>query len=763
MKKISIKNLLLSGLGIALARATILGFNPIGVAYFAAMYLEKKTRYLVFPMVIIGMSTCMPMVDVIKYGIIMLLIALLTSIIEGKEGKIPSAAVGIISGVLTSILAITKAALDVSAQYFIIMAILEGIIVFTITIVFSKGIKYVLYEKNTKQIGNEELISLAIIVAVATYGIPKDLIYNFSIVETAIYFAILYFGYKFGSGAGAIAGALCGIVLGLESNSINIIGVMCIIGILAGMFRETGRIFTAIGYCTGVMVLGYFYESTLMELSVIRALVSGVLLFLLLPRSIIIRTESTEAMEDDDTYIKERLKEHRQSKLKEFSESFSRLSGTFNTMTEKKSNFSRQEVNDIFDDLTERICKDCSNCDICWRNEFYDTYKAAFSMFSSAEKNGVIQEKDIPKNFASKCINYNKFLTETNRIFEIAKINLTWHNRMAESREAVAGQLYEVASIINEFSLDLYETKNLEETKENQIINFLRGHKVCTKKIAILEKRNKKHEIYIIAKTERGRCVTTKEVASYISEVTGKRMKPSDATKNIIPKEYETCVFVEDTNFKVLSGAARAIKHKETVSGDNFSFLQLNGQTAMILSDGMGSGLLACRESESVVELLEQLMEAGFKEESAIKLINSVLVLKTDQQTFSTIDMSVIDQYTGVCEFIKIGASTTFIKRDNWVETIRSTTLPIGVFNQVDYDTVVKKLYDGDFVIMVSDGIIDSIIDYDKEAIIEKIIMESESQNPQELATEILNKALQYSNNKAIDDMTVLVSGIWKK
>ena len=49
--------------------------------------------------------------------------------------------------------------------------------------------------------------------------------------------------------------------------------------------------------------------------------------------------------------------------------------------------------------------------------------------------------------------------------------------------------------------------------------------------------------------------------------------------------------FVQDVNFKALTGLARATKSGETVSGDNFSFMELRtGELIMMLSDGMGSG-----------------------------------------------------------------------------------------------------------------------------------------------------------------------------
>ena len=136
-------------------------------------------------------------------------------------------------------------------------------------------------------------------------------------------------------------------------------------------------------------------------------------------------------------------------------------------------------------------------------------------------------------------------------------------------------------------------------------------------------------------------------------------------------------------------GEVRTVKK---ISGDSYSFIPLeSGQFIMSLSDGMGMGRRQTRRAEGIIELLEQLIETGFEKKAAIKLINSVMVLRSGQRGFSTIDMSIIDLYSGICEFVKVGASTTYIRRDGWVETIQSTTLPVGAFTQVDYDGITKE------------------------------------------------------------------------
>ena len=73
---------------------------------------------------------------------------------------------------------------------------------------------------------------------------------------------------------------------------------------------------------------------------------------------------------------------------------------------------------------------------------------------------------------------------------------------------------------------------------------------------------------------------------------------------------------------------------------------------------------------------------------------------------FSTVDICAVDLYTGVCNFLKAGAASTFIKRDHWVESITSESLAAGLVQQIDFETASRKLYHGDYLIMMTDGVL---------------------------------------------------------
>jgi stage II sporulation protein E len=114
-------------------------------------------------------------------------------------------------------------------------------------------------------------------------------------------------------------------------------------------------------------------------------------------------------------------------------------------------------------------------------------------------------------------------------------------------------------------------------------------------------------------------------------------------------------------------------------------------------------------------------------------------------------------------EFIKVGAVSTFIKHEDEVQVIRTGTLPVGILSNIDVELVKKKLEDGDFVIMVTDGVLDCNKDIvDKEKWLADMIRNMDTRNPQKLAEDILQSCLEANGGVAPDDMTVMTVKIWE-
>lgn len=338
------------------------------------------------------------------------------------------------------------------------------------------------------------------------------------------------------------------------------------------------------------------------------------------------------------------------------------------------------------------------------------------------------------------------------------------NQQVAEGRAAFIRQLAQVGDIISSFSVNLNDGVPVSGNQQALIQERLGNHNVLAKKVLIFAKQDGRQQIVLTAKNTKGRIMTSKEAARIVGDVLEKRLRVASQSRNIIGKEDSVIIMEEDVNYKYLTGARRMTKYGETVSGDNFSLTELsNGQMLLMLADGMGSGMYANSLSELVVEALEQLLEAGFKKELAIRLLNSVISFRNQGNHFTTLDLTMLNLYSGVAEFIKLGASITFIKRGNWIETIQSTSLPVGVVDEVEFDVTSKKLFDGDMLILVSDGVLDAILFENKEEYLKELIMEIDTNNPQEMADSMIENLAKMNHNRMKDDASVLVLGLWKK
>ncbi len=341
--------------------------------------------------------------------------------------------------------------------------------------------------------------------------------------------------------------------------------------------------------------------------------------------------------------------------------------------------------------------------------------------------------------------------------------NKIYRNKLKESKKVMALQLFEISKVLKNFSYDTYDMKRVDEEQEERLKTELREIGIILRRIVILSSKKGIDEIIITMRARRGRNVAVKDVEKLVAKVFMKNVKLVNDVSRLVSSEEITYRFKEEPNFFVMHGIAKKSK-EEVVSGDNFSCIELNsGQTILSISDGMGTGIQAYKESELVVDLLEEFAYSGFDEEVALRMINSIFTLNGEEGATATVDMGIIDMYSGMCDFVKLGAASTYVKRGDWLEVIKSTSLPIGGDEYIDMESTTKKLYDGDFVIMMSDGLMEAVESQEKEEALGEIIMGIKSLKPKEMAKEILNKALEVTGTKKEDDMTVLVTGIWDK
>ena len=176
----------------------------------------------------------------------------------------------------------------------------------------------------------------------------------------------------------------------------------------------------------------------------------------------------------------------------------------------------------------------------------------------------------------------------------------------------------------------------------------------------------------------------------------------------------------------------------------------------------MGSGEKACADSEIVVDMAEKLMDAGFSIETTVQMINDALLAGAENANMSTLDLCGVDLYEGNATFVKIGSASTYIKSGEEIEKLSASSLPLGVFHKQDVELICRKISDGDYIVMLSDGIMDCVSQERGEDFLMELVRELHCKRPSEMANSIMKYVLNLSKGRIRDDMTVLVMGFWE-
>ena len=345
-----------------------------------------------------------------------------------------------------------------------------------------------------------------------------------------------------------------------------------------------------------------------------------------------------------------------------------------------------------------------------------------------------------------------------------------WQRKLQENQELLAEHLKETAHIMAEVAKETCLYRPMGERRFRQMSRILRESGISLKNFFEMEHEDRHTEISLTMKymgdkymkLGESEQISVDDVADFISVAMNVRLCAAKNSPMYLTRNYNTYYFQEEPAYHLLTGVAKAVKETEKISGDNYSFYEADtGKMMILLSDGMGSGEKACEDSRRVIEIMESFLTAGFRMESAIQMINGALSAAGSEQNMSTLDLCDINLYTGECEFVKVGAACTYIKRGNLVDRLSAQNLPLGVFGQMEVESISRTLQNGDYIIMLSDGITDALSQGIGEEVLPEIIGRMEYAGPGEIANQILAYCIKQSNGQIRDDMTVLVTGIW--
>ena len=735
---------------------------PFGLAYLIAITNYEKKYILSSSLgVIVGYITLFNKVNNFSaYIIISTIVTIISMSKLNKKARNIASFITVFSGLF--IYGVLVGSSDIILHF--IGAISVTALVFPIYYVVSYTLKCI-EEINTQHFFSiDEIVSIELFICLLIVGIGTLSINDISFRNIAAILFIVVLAFISDTNMGAGAGITMGIILGFATgNLMESIAIYGACGLVAGIFRESGKLFTALSFNI-IFVIVTLYSGVFNNISFIEALV-GTGIFLLIPKKIYNKI-SLEINKDKKVgHFSEvrfaEIKDELTERLRDFTEVLSIMGKSLNNLVGNDKLAIKNKGNALVENLSDRTCSDCDMRYMCWKRELHQTYNAFSDLIRNYENNSGA----FPHELEKKCIKKYALVKNLEDIMNIYMVNETLKSRLGEGRKILSNHINNmsvtISEIVDEFGNELHLCTDVEKSIKKSLlkygINF--GSLIC------YNDKNGRIKIKMQMENCMGSQTCIKTVLPIISETIGKNMSIGSEGCNINSKNNMCEIVIEEApKYHINSHVAVATKEGEKFTGDSYSYGRTkDGNYITVISDGMGSGPEAGLESKVSVEIIEKFMEVGFDEKIAIDAVNAIMSIKfSEDEKFSTLDMNKIDLYTGNAKFMKVGAIESFIKRGNKVEVINSNTLPFGVLEEPDVDTVEKQVSNGDVIVSISDGILDVKNDgsFDTTWLIE-FLKNTKYRQPKDLSIAILEKAKELSGGKAKDDMTVVVSKVF--
>ena len=635
--------------------------------------------------------------------------------------------------------------------------IIQGIIIFTVFYMYRIAEHHINYSKILSQ---EELALLAIIIMIAVLGFPDIVLFGLSLRNMLSLLLVMIISFRGGFGAGAAAGVVIGLLTRYDSPVTICLYAFC--GFLSGLFKRYGKFTSVLAFCAGNTVLAFFMGGLPQIISGMYETGMAVIVFILLPKRIseLIRIPVLEQKIDKiDNIYERRMCMNAIKKISNFSEMFKSLSLNVPGHIMKKYVSSNDE--DVIR-IYNKVCTSCDMKRVCWKQESDMTQKYIHNAVSTVES-GKYTYDQFKKQYADVCINVIPVIEEIENACEIKKINKISDMKINEYKKLISNQMNEISKMSDILIDDIKHGMDFNREKEKLLITSLKSEEIRVLDTIIINECRQDDYVTIYVKGDFRR-TTIEKIVSKIMEREYVIKKVNKQNKGI----YEILCIVKPMFFTSVS--VKQFFSDKKICGDSYKIIDETpwGQ-CMVISDGMGVGKEANRQSNTVIKIIEMYIKSGVNIKNSIDLINLMLGSGNDDIQTATLDVCMINAYEKKAVFSKSGSPESIIVHKNGDFDIISTgTLPVGTNISENGSSIKSKsisIDKGDFIVMYTDGIVDSFIRSGVDnAFFYKYICDSckqyDGENSEEMiCSEIMQRALACPNEEK-DDMTVAVIAI---
>lgn len=678
----------------------------------------------------------------------------------------------------TILVQVVQFAMSTFTLYDVLSAITVSIIALVFYKIFVNSVILVQEFYKQRAFSIEEVIGASLLLSIAVCGFGDLNLFGLNICNILSILIVMILGWKNGVLVGATSGVTIGVTLGIITGTEPImIAAYAISGLIAGLLNRFGKVGVVAGFAVGNIVLAYASNGYTVELIHFKEILVASIGLLAVPKTFNIDLEEFIGNGRFLPVVPSRaLNKSKEvaTSLNNVSEAIQEMATTYKVeenkpqeelMAKNKQIFISEMLNNLDNHKENILFEDLSNSE----GEIVDSIfkymiekqeiDRANLLKIFADNNSYIigfDDEDISPKLENDILQIVRII---NLSYKVSKSDFIWQKKVEQNQKNIKKQLNEVSKAIGSMAEGIEKDIQAEEKYEKekaQILELIKQKNIEIEDVVIKHKTRYMVEIYSSASLE------TTEINT-LEQILTKVLKEKIAL-NYDASTEKILNFLSDDKYKMALGMTSATKSKSEQSGDSILNIRLkDGKYLIAISDGMGTGKEAKKSSKQALKMLENLLLSGFDKDTSLKLINTSLINK-NIETFATLDIAIVDLYKGNIEFIKSGACPTYIKNKKRVQLIKSSSLPTGIVENSEVETFDRDIKTGDIVLMCSDGILDSNIEYkNKELWVKYMLEDIETTNTQKISDLILNEAIDNNFGVAKDDMSIITFRIIEK
>lgn len=532
-----------------------------------------------------------------------------------------------------------------------------------------------------------------------------------SLGRTLAALLVMLAGWRFGVGAGSAVGVSAGLSMDLAAGTPPYYAaVFAFSGLMAGVFRRQGRLFTASAYVVADAAAVLWTWERGAQGGLLYEVFMASVAFLVLPDALVRRLESLSRPTGVENGA-ERARAYAARRLSGTASAFRELSALLRESFQSAVRPS-PDAGKIFTRAADRVCARCALRELCWSREYQTTRSALNDTLPALLDRGRGEPGDYPPQFALRCVSMAAFSSAVNEELAAHLTRRQCQSRVQESRSAVCQQYGQLAAVLEQASEELSQELAVDTLRQRRVKQRMAALGLEGETAVFFDEHGRLRVEVAGARVE---AMAAPEEVKTLSGILG---VPLRAVEDGEPGRL---VLSECEPLMAVAGVAARQKEGQSVSGDAGAWFKDDaGRLHIFLCDGMGSGAEAHADSSGAIGLLEKFLRAGVEPTQALITLNGALALRGEEQGgFTTIDLLRLDLFTGKGALYKFGAAPSYLRQGGQVRRLAGQSLPAGVDAGcgVRPDVLALEVRAGDWLVMASDGVTGGEEDWIAEAL----------------------------------------------